>query len=371
MAGAFDNLLDLLRGNSILPAPAVGETRIPSTDNEWLELLHEAHRQRVMGLVADAVAALPEERKPSFRIRARLAMETETIERMNRAVNNAAAKLSTIYKSAGLHPVIQKGPAVAALYPNPLHRECGDIDIFFSQSPEGPSTAATDEFSRSREIALKLCSATATGPGGVQGEVATEQGGIQGAAATEPNGAWGGLTDEADGAFHYRYGGVLVEHHPRFYDSACQFPQFDVQSPEAQIIMLSTHILKHALGKGIGLKQICDYFVARERLDYDKAKVAEAIGAAGLAKWQTLLDGFGPDLRRIVERSGNFGRGEDTRTAGNQSKAPDIRITASPQKAPCTNSRLATALSFLRSIPFALKYAPREWLHTVTTLAFH
>ncbi len=44
MAGAFDKLLDLLRGNSVLPAPTVGETRIPSTDSEWLELLHEAHR---------------------------------------------------------------------------------------------------------------------------------------------------------------------------------------------------------------------------------------------------------------------------------------------------------------------------------------
>lgn len=285
----FDRLLKLLQG--LDPGPM--------TEEEWMSLLWEAHTQRVLGLVSDATASLGLELP--FAAAGRLMMETDFIEQRNKAVNSAAGRLTEFFTGKGLHPVIQKGPAVAALYDNPLHRESGDIDFFFNG----------EEFERARQQA---------------GTLAT-------------------LHDESDGAFWYKYDGVTIEHHPRYYDSACQFPELEPGCPESQMIMLSVHILKHALGRGIGLKQIIDYRTARRKLDFDGEIVAELMRRAGLGRWQSLLDDFGPDLKAIVSRQGNFGR----KTKG--------------------TSRIETAKAFLRKIPFALKYAPREWLHTVIVLS--
>ena len=310
----FDRILILLKGGD--PGPM--------TEGEWMSLLWEAHNQRVMGLVADAVAALPEDAKPPVGIRMKLALELDTIEKRNVQVNSAAAELTRRFSEEGLHPLIQKGPSVAALYDNPLHRECGDIDLFFPG----------DEFRRSRAVVERLAADSA------------------GASVSVP-------CDESDGAFYYKFNGVTVEHHPRYYDSAYQFPELETGSPESVLAMLSAHILKHALGRGIGLKQICDYFVARGRLTFDRALFDSVMRKAGLSRWQQLLDSFGPDLRTIVARDGNFGRRTVAIPSGKQALNPAGRITKG-----------GTAMAFAKKLPFALKYAPKEWLHTVLSLIF-
>lgn len=353
----FDKLLELLSlsGSGVLlpgaGASAIGPLHpgapVPAgsgdcgfvgfSAEEWKSLLWEAHRQRVMGLLADAVASLPENQQPPLLIRAQLALELEVIEKKNFAVNSTAEELLSLFSSermpnpcvaGGLHPVIQKGPSVSALYPNSLHRETGDIDLFFP----------ADEFALSRGLIERL----AYGP----------------SVPAPP-------VTESDGAFWYKYKGVTVEHHPVFYDSHYQFPEIDVKSPEATLIMLSTHILKHALGKGIGLKQICDYFVARRSLDYDSALVDILMKKAGLSRWQRLLDNFGPSLRRIVATEGNFGSASGSVPPTSPKTSSGTSLSSHSSR---VSSRFQTAVAFCRKIPFALRYAPREWIHTVSTL---
>lgn len=350
----FDKLLELLSrsGSGILLPGSPGEFSGHSVDassssapsgsdafagmpaEEWKSLLWEAHRQRVMGFVADAVAGLPYDEQPPLAIRAKLVLELEIIEKNNVAVNAAASELVAAFEAAGLHPVIQKGPAVSALYPNPLHRESGDIDFYF---PAG-------EFERSRAFVDGLSSRSVTAP-----------------------------VMESDGAFWYKYNGVTIEHHPVFYDCRCQFPSIDVKSPEATLLMLSAHILKHALGKGIGLKQIVDYFVARRTLNYDPVLLDSLTAEAGLRKWQRLLDDFGPALRRIVAAEGNFGLISSSSAPyepGASGHPVSLKLSRQMSRRPVSFAlRLRTAAAFCRKIPFALRYSPSEWLHTVILLS--
>ena len=440
------------------PAPSSGFSGSSSvagmSAEEWKALLWEAHRQRVMGLVADAVAALPYDEQPPLAIRAKLALELEVIEKRNHAVNAAAGELLAIFEAAGLHPVIQKGPAVAALYPNPLHREPGDIDFYFPAEEFERSRLFVQGWSRdaspsvSRDAAFRgatpsdacgsdpapasrgVAPADARGAGSDPASCGVAPADACGA---DPAPAFPGVVTtpvttgvpavflpgsvtvpvmESDGAFWYKYKGVTVEHHPAFYDCRCQFPSIDVKSPEATLLMLSAHILKHALGKGIGLKQICDYFVARRSLNYDPVLLERLTAKAGLRKWQRLLDSFGPALRRIVATEGNFGSKPSFSFSSSSSSSSRYSAPSSPSvSTPSSSSgssgavqdsafssvtsapgasmpptslqsslpmsrmpvapamRLRTAAAFCSKIPFALRYSPREWLHTVLLLS--
>lgn len=330
--------------NSVASAvDSIGQSPVAGMSAEdWKLLLWEAHRQRVMGLVADAVAALPYDEQPPLAIRVKLALELEVIEKNNITVNAAAKELMAIFETEGFHPVIQKGPAVADLYPNPLHREPGDIDFYFP----------ADEFERSL-VFVRMLSRDATSADACESGYTSSSRGTVSAPVME-----------SDGAFWYKFDGVTIEHHPVFYDCRCQFPSIDVRSPEATLLMLSAHILKHALGKGIGLKQIIDYYIARRTLNYDPVLLERMIAEAGLRKWQRLLDDFGPAFRRIVAEEGNFGSIPSSPFF--LSSPPSVQ---SSRKSVSFASRLRTAAAFCRKIPFALRYSPREWLHTVLLLS--
>ena len=143
-----------------------------------------------------------------------------------------------------------------------------------------------------------------------------------------------------------------------------------VPAPEVNLLLLSSHILKHALGVGIGLRQFCDMAVAcnfyADRVD--PREMEEIYRKAGLEKWSVLLDGFlgqylgleagetkkSNVLLDIILKGGNFGR-----------------FTGKCEKA--SQSVLArkwhTFTSFMGNVCFAMTYAPGEWFWTMVRLA--
>ena len=45
----------------------------------------------------------------------------------------ASARTQYLYREAGLHPVLLKGQGIGTNYRTPLHRQCGDIDIYLGK----------------------------------------------------------------------------------------------------------------------------------------------------------------------------------------------------------------------------------------------
>jgi len=99
-------------------------------DVAWNELYQLAKEQCVIGVVADSFRLL-EEKQCSGDEKLRSLGYVVRLEQKNRYVNELVYKLFHKFQAMGLSPVLMKGQAFAANYSYSLHRQCGDIDIYF------------------------------------------------------------------------------------------------------------------------------------------------------------------------------------------------------------------------------------------------
>lgn len=99
--------------------------------NEWEALFHLACKHAIVGVCADGISSLPREQHPPKDIAMRWAMMTVGIERQNRILNRQVVNIQNKFHNDGFRSCIFKGQGIAAAYyPQPLHRQSGDIDIW-------------------------------------------------------------------------------------------------------------------------------------------------------------------------------------------------------------------------------------------------
>lgn len=314
-----------------------GASVFPLSAGEWERVFTLARQQTVTGIAFRGLDFLPEEAAPPMGIMAKWMAHADRIEQSNRVMNETVAKLYGHFASAGVEAVLQKGQGVAAMYPEPLLRECGDIDLYFP------------------------------GHDGVSDPLA----GIDGAVRErQPDDSWSYVVD-----------GIIVEHHTdlldiqsprakRYVKRLIEEKGFEkvvtgdgvevlVPAPEVNLLLLSSHILKHAFGVGIGLRQFCDYAVARRYYEgrVNEEEMREIWRMTGLEKWQGLLEGFLVKktgvLLDIVLKGGNFGVYSKDRE-----NVPRARWARKVQ----------TFKALMGNIGFAFRYAPGEWFWTTMQL---
>ena len=312
----------------------------PLSASEWSAVLEMARQQTVVGFVSKGVGFLPEEHMPPMDIMVNMMAYVARIEEANEKMDATIVRLWNHFESKGIRAVLQKGQGVAALYAEPKLRECGDIDIYFPDID-----ASVDPFE-----------------------------GIEGLNRTKaPDGSWTCWVD-----------GIVVEQHTRLLDIVSPLKQdflrnliaekgFEsvriggedgvdvlIPAPEVNMLLLSSHILKHALGVGIGLRQICDIAVACHTycpwLDMDEMN--DIIRRLGFVRWNKLLRGLiedknSNDLLDIILKGGNFGTFTEDRERALRSKS---------------SRKMHTFRSFCKNMRFALRYAPGEWFWTITQL---
>ena len=309
-----------LTDSELAAAAALGEA-------EWAAFVEIARRQTVSGLLYRAITHLP----ASFRIPGDIVIDMMAVAgglaRENQAKAAVTKQLFAECAAAGLHPVVMKGQSVAAYYVHPELRYSGDIDLYFP--PE--------DYSR----ALTL----------LGGEAAP------------------------DGTRHIRRGGIDIDIHDRYFDLHCPARKLPaVGTPEATILLLSSHILKHAIGPGVGLRQCCDLAAAWHTLApaIDPKQLCEIFRQTGTLRWNRLLFSFlaehldlpeplfadervpSEPLLRIILEGGNFGHHADARTSA---------LQANDRK-----RKRNTFSRFLHRLPFSMRYAPRETIATIASL---
>lgn len=247
--------IHLLR-SSLWHTPLAGWS--PLSPGEWDELFAEAKRHALLGVLYDALpgqSGIPAQTALNWLVCVR------AIEKANSLLKAVADAQTKSWLRRGLNAVLLKGPTVAKMYPHPEHRTSGDLDWYFATEAEW-------------DIARVAA---------VENDCSPEM--------------------DSDGDVHYKLSGVMVEHHRRWNDASslrarAVLDALDPLSPVGQIAMLSVHILKHALVGGIGLRQFCDLALAYRYFDgqYSREELLAVYEAAGLAKWNCLIEGLLSEL---------------------------------------------------------------------------
>ena len=270
-------------------------------------------------------------------------------------MNRAVSELYGLFRHCHLEPVLQKGQGVAQYYESPLLRECGDIDLYFHGSHAYATAAAC-----------------------------LRRHGIR-------------VEKKPDNSLFYHWKGMAVEHHRRLLDLHTPFLKsqaarletqkgyasarlseetdmtVNLPSPLQCLLMLDLHILKHVLGRGIGLRQLCDMARAcyRLRVSVPADEMRAVCRKLGLGRWNPLLHTFltdilglpaqylpypetAPSARPLLEtvwQGGNFGQHRQ----GRNSESPAA-----------WRRKVQTARAFCENLAFAARYAPAEafWIFT-------
>lgn len=286
------------------------------TGEEWASVFYEAEMQAVAGVCIAGIDLLAAS-YPDLIVNLPLEMKlewiglVEQIKQQNKYVDKQTAKIWRQLKDDGLDAVVLKGQGIAALYGDKLSelRQSGDIDIWV----KGGYQAFCDYVQRTRPT-----------------------------------------DDLAYHRFHYDYFDdteVELHHRPtlmrnllddrklaRWYNSfgaGCfvylEDKGFAVPPVEFNRIFILTHIYRHFLFEGIGLRQVIDYyFVLKANGGRDKEEIAKILEELRLLRFteavmwilheklgleeQYLICGMNEKEGRFVlgeiEQTGNFGRAD-------------------------------------------------------------
>lgn len=255
---------------------------LPSGAAGWDFLYYAAGRHAVQGVVMDGILGVESDDRhaiPSSLAHLWLT-DVRRIEEANRRIEAIVSKQRDTWSRRGIGAILLKGLETARFYPVPRHRVNGDIDWWM---PSAKDWNAAINVLKDNKI------------------------------------EW---TVDSDGDISYELAGVVVEHHRK--GLATPSP-----TPESTLLLLSGHILHHAMVTGAGLRQLYDYAAALKSLDgfYDRDLYAELLRARHLTRWNEVLEGLiaksfyaesGDEARllQLILEDGNFGLDKPGRFRG-------------------------------------------------------
>lgn len=99
-------------------------------DVNWAAILKVAIEQEVVGICIDGIERLPKEIRPQQDILLHWIGVAASIEALNQGRFQSAVELADLWASEGIRTLVMKGLSIGRLYPNPLHRQSCDMDVF-------------------------------------------------------------------------------------------------------------------------------------------------------------------------------------------------------------------------------------------------
>ena len=114
-------------------------SRVPSV-GEWEQIVTEAQRQAVSGILVDGLDKLPKEQLPIQQQLLELIGVAEMLRQRNQVLNKRSIEIQQLFAGAGFRSCVLKGQGNAQMYPNPTSRMPGDIDIWVDGEREAINT---------------------------------------------------------------------------------------------------------------------------------------------------------------------------------------------------------------------------------------
>lgn len=294
-------------------------------DRDWKSVFWLSQQQSVTGVLWPVV----KDRTLPMDVAMQWLGQVEQIKGLNALQNREAARLTQLFADAGHRSAVLKGQANARLYPDKLLRLPGDIDIWIEGGQESVM-----------QLLLDL-----------------------GLLDERPTIANAGKRGKATTSYHHVHlpptkDGIIVEahfrpssgnHNPWTNRRLQQWLEREIQtvnrveegfcvpSTKFALVMQLSHIQRHFLSSGIGLRQLCDYYwLLRHASEEDRCDVKALLGRFGLRRTAGALmwilgevlhlgkglmlceaDAWrGEWMLREVMKGGNFGHYADRRQKG-------------------------------------------------------
>jgi len=114
-----------------------------TTDTNWEAMLATAKKQSLAGIIYYGIGKLPKEQRPEKKIRLKWYVLAEKIKQRNQTLNQLAIRMVEQYKADGFQVCLLKGQGNALMYPDPIIRNPGDIDLWVKQAGEKYDIEAT------------------------------------------------------------------------------------------------------------------------------------------------------------------------------------------------------------------------------------
>ena len=102
-------------------------------NTDWKEIYEISRKQTVLGIVLDGIELLPENIRPQKSLYLKWCADVISIEDANLKLNEEVVNLFNFLHDNDINPILLKGQGIAQYYRNPLHRSCGDIDIYIGK----------------------------------------------------------------------------------------------------------------------------------------------------------------------------------------------------------------------------------------------
>lgn len=99
-------------------------------DIDWGKVFRLARQQTLVGLLADAVQKLPPESRPDAQLLSQLRAYVMKNLQAHLLITRKLSDTVNLLRSEGIDPVLFKGHGLALNYPDPMSRQCGDIDLY-------------------------------------------------------------------------------------------------------------------------------------------------------------------------------------------------------------------------------------------------
>ena len=225
--------------------------------DEWNKIYEEAKRQSVLDVIFTVVSMLPKEERPPRPFLMRWAAHVEATRDMNKRINQEAARLTDYFTKEGRRTAILKGAANARLYPDPLSRQCGDIDLWIEGGRKSVEKLLED-LNLFPELEKSASRHHVHLPKNVDGIVVE--------AHHKPA---SGIPFK-DGAFQKYLNKEIL--------NAKLVPEgFYAPSIKFALVMQLAHLQQHFFRRGLGLRQYMDYFILLQHSSESDRNEAAAV----------------------------------------------------------------------------------------------
>lgn len=247
-------------------------SKIP-TDGDWSRLYEESVRQSLVGIVFAGIEKLYRKNaaiRPQTPLFYQWLGRVLQIEQRNKALDLAASQLSDQFKHRGLRGCVLKGQGLARLYPAPLRRQPGDIDLWI----EG-----------SRESTLRFLKENSFGIDSVV---------IHHTAAR--------IIDGVETEIHFMpiwmYNPIHNYRLQKYFRTHRdgQFSHFDENigfcypTTAFNGVYVLIHIFHHLMDEGVGLRQVIDYYYVLKQLsDVEQRETYQTVCKIGCRKFAAAL----------------------------------------------------------------------------------